>query len=262
MNYLNNEYDEDRTPRRSGIIAAVIYVVVVGLSLWLTRCDMTTEEELMNSSGSLLIAFGDSRDGFGELKNSKRTPATAAVKTPTVKETPILTDETSEVEHVQPDTKVTQAADTQQQGKVENTEPEVAPRQVNQKALFPGSSSKSDEGRGTTTSSGVAGTDRGNPDADSRLGDGLSGDYSLAGRSLIGSLPIPAYNSTSEGRVVIDILVDEKGRVTSASQRPVGSTTNDTRLVSAAIEAAKRARFSASESFNQSGTITYIFKMN
>ncbi|MFI3248251.1 MAG: TonB family protein [Rikenellaceae bacterium] len=262
MNYLNNDFNDGATPRVSGVIAAVIYFVVVVLSLWLTRCDMTTEEDLINSSGSLIIAFGDSRDGFGELKNSKRTPATASVKTPTVKETPILTDETSEVEHVQPDTKVTQAAETQQQGKVEAKEPEVAPRQVNQRALFPGTSNSNDGGQGSTTSDGVVGTDRGTPGADSSLGNGLSGDYSLAGRSLIGALPVPGYNSQSEGRVVVDILVDEKGRVTSASLRPVGSTTNDSRLVSAAIDAAKRARFSSSDSFNQSGTITYIFKMN
>ncbi len=262
MNYLNNEYDEQRTPRLSGALAAAIYFVVVALALFLTRCDMTTEEELMNSSGSLLIAFGDSRDGFGELQNSKRTPATAAVKTPTVKETPILTDETSEVEHVQPDTKVTQAAETQQQGKVEAAEPEVAPRQVNQRALFPGTSNSNDGGQGSTTSDGVVGTDRGTPGADSNLGDGLSGDYSLAGRSLIGALPIPGYNSQSEGRVVIDILVDEKGRVTSASLRVAASTTNDSRLISSARDAAMKARFSPSDSFNQSGTITYIFKMN
>ncbi len=262
MNYLNNEIDGDHVAQRSGIIAAIAYVVVVALALIFTKCDMTTEEELINSSGSLVISFGDSRDGFGELRNTKRTPATASVKTPTVKETPILTDETSEIEHVQPDTKVTQAAETQQTGKVEAKEPEVAPRQVNQKALFPGTSNKSDQGQGSTTSSGVVGTDRGTPGADSKLGNGLSGDYSLAGRSLIGALPIPGYNSQSEGRVVVDILVDEKGKVTSASLRPVGSTTNDSRLVNAAITAAKKARFSSSDSFNQSGTITYIFKMN
>ncbi len=262
MNYLNNEIGEDHTPRLSGVIAAVIYVVVIALSLWLTRCDMTTEEELMNSSGSLLISFGDAPDGFGKLQNSNRTPATAAVKTPTVKEQPILTDETSEIEHVQPDTKVTQAAETQQQGKVEEPKPEVAPRQVDKRALFPGSSNKSDQGQGNTTSSGVVGSERGTPGADSKLGDGLSGDYSLAGRSLIGALPVPSYTSQSEGRVVIDILVDEKGKVTSASLRVANSTTNDSRLITAAREAAMRARFSSSDSFNQSGTITYIFKMN
>lgn len=261
MNYLNDNFDSD-APRRGGIIAAGVYFVVVLAALFLVKCDMTTEEELINSSGSLVIAFGDSRDGFGELKNSRRTPATASVKTPTVKETPILTDERSEVEHVQPDTKVTKAAETQQQGKVETKEPEVAPREVNKRALFPGTSNNSDQGQGTTTSSGVVGTDRGTPGGDPSLGNGLSGSFSLAGRSLIGALPVPGYNSQSEGRVVVDILVDEKGRVTSASLRPVGSTTNDTRLVNAAVAAAKRARFSVSESFNQSGTITYIFKMN
>lgn len=262
MNYLNNGLNDSSAPRTSGIIASVLYFVLIAIALIFTRCDMTTEEELMNSSGSLLIAFGDSRDGFGELQNSRRTPATAAAKTPTVKETPILTDETSEVEHVQPDTKVTKAAETQQQGKVKAKEPEVAPRQVNKKALFPGKSSTNTGGQGKTTSEGVAGTNRGTPGADGNLGDGLSGSFSLAGRSLIGALPVPGYNSAAEGRVVIEILVDEKGKVTTAALRPVGTTTNDQRLINAAREAALKARFSSSDSFNQSGTITYIFKMN
>ena len=87
------------------------------------------------------------------------------------------------------------------------------------------------------------------------------GNYSLTGRSLIGALPIPSYRSNSEGRVVITITVDELGRVTSASPAS-SSTTNDAALVNAAREAALKARFTDSSEFLQSGTITYIFKMN
>ena len=108
----------------------------------------------------------------------------------------------------------------------------------------------------------MKGAESGTPDRENQLGDGLAGDYSLTGRSLIGAMPIPSYRSNTEGRVVISIMVDELGRVTSASLQASSSTTNDASLISAAREAAMKARFTDSKEFLQSGTITYIFKMN
>ena len=55
--------------------------------------------------------------------------------------------------------------------------------------------------------------------------------------------------------------VDASGRVTYASYRAQGSTTNSKRLVDAAVEAARKARFSSSESLMQTGTITYVFTL-
>ena len=43
--------------------------------------------------------------------------------------------------------------------------------------------------------------------------------------------------------------------------RAQGSTTNSKRLVDAAVEAARKARFSSSESLMQTGTITYVFTL-
>ncbi len=263
MNDLFNNIEEGvSTSQRSGIIATLIYIVVVGLSLWLTQCKSSDEEILNSSSGSLLIALGDSPDGAGVTRQAVRTPAPAAPATPKVEEVQQPTDESSEVELVQPKTKVEEVVEPKpEQGKVES-ESEVKPREVNQKALFPGSSNSTQSASsGQTTGASVAGSERGTPDADTSLGEGLSGDFSLAGRSLVGSLPVPSYTTQSEGRVVISITVDELGRVTSANYSVAGSTTNDSRLVSSARTAALKARFTPSDSFLQSGTITYIFKM-
>ena len=57
------------------------------------------------------------------------------------------------------------------------------------------------------------------------------------------------------------VTVDASGRVTYASYRAQGSTTNSKRLVDAAVEAARKARFSSSESLMQTGTITYVFTL-
>jgi len=85
--------------------------------------------------------------------------------------------------------------------------------------------------------------------------------YDLSGRSVVGKLPKPSYPGNESGKVVVDVTVDASGRVTYASYRAQGSTTNSKRLVDAAVEAARKARFSSSESLMQTGTITYVFTL-
>ena len=87
-------------------------------------------------------------------------------------------------------------------------------------------------------------------------------DEGLQGRGLVGTLPMPAYPAGNRGgKVVVRVAVDREGKVTAATYEPKGSTTSDSSLVEAAIDAAKRARFTESAAFVQGGTITYIFKL-
>lgn len=84
--------------------------------------------------------------------------------------------------------------------------------------------------------------------------------FSLAGRSCIGNLPTPIYGNNKSGRVLVDITVDATGKVIEAKPRMQGSTTDDSELIAAAVNAAKQARFNAVPSAGtQSGTITYSF---
>ena len=71
----------------------------------------------------------------------------------------------------------------------------------------------------------------------------------------------PAAGEGNAGKVGVEVTVDASGRVTYASYRAQGSTTNSKRLVDAAVEAARKARFSSSESLMQTGTITYVFTL-
>jgi TonB family protein len=87
-------------------------------------------------------------------------------------------------------------------------------------------------------------------------------DEGLRGRGLVGNLPVPSYPGNASGKIVIRVAVDQHGRVTSAAYEPKGSTSSDSALISAAIAAAKRARFTESRSFVQGGTITYNFRLN
>lgn len=85
----------------------------------------------------------------------------------------------------------------------------------------------------------------------------------LKGRSVIGSLPKPAYGAEEEGTVVVDILVDQYGHVTGATAGAPGTNVTDKSLWAAARKAAMEARFnpSASAEATQKGTITYKFKI-
>ncbi len=109
---------------------------------------------------------------------------------------------------------------------------------------------------------GADGAPQGNMETGEKEGSGM-GSWDLAGRALAGDgkLPLPAYNVQEEGRVVVTITVDPDGNVVNARIHPRTNTTAQA-LRTAAINAAKRARFNTTGGVNnQEGTITYYFKL-
>lgn len=109
---------------------------------------------------------------------------------------------------------------------------------------------------------GIQGSPTGNSNTGKASGIGGLGTFDLNGRSLgPGGLPMPVYNVQDEGRVVVTIVVDPSGRVISTSINKRTNTVNPS-LRKAALDAAAKARFnSISGVNNQSGTITYYFKL-
>ncbi|MDR1729384.1 MAG: energy transducer TonB [Prevotellaceae bacterium] len=125
--------------------------------------------------------------------------------------------------------------------------------------------SNSSTGQGTGQGSGSPGNPFGSPDAVNREGSGAGSgsghSYSLAGRSLRGELIRPTYAVSEEGKIVVTIIVNKEGSVVNAN---IGSGTNidNHTLRKAAIDAAKKTKFNKINSEkNQSGTITYTFKL-
>lgn len=117
--------------------------------------------------------------------------------------------------------------------------------------------------KGTSaTGSDAEGTPTGNSDAGKPTGTGGFGTFDLNGRSLgPGGLPKPVYNVQDEGRVVVTIVVNPAGQVISTSINKRTNTVNPA-LRKAAEEAARKARFNTVSGVNnQSGTITYYFKL-
>lgn len=99
-------------------------------------------------------------------------------------------------------------------------------------------------------------TQQGNP-----VGQGSSGgnSWSLSGRSLSGRLVSPSYDRDVEGKITVNIRVDQSGRVISAS---IGSPTNisDAATRNAAIAAAQNTRFTSGKDIS-TGSITYNFNL-
>lgn len=120
-------------------------------------------------------------------------------------------------------------------------------------------------GEGETYGKGNQGDPNGSVNSDNRQGnpDGANGiSFDLTGRSP-SSLPKPAYNTQAEGKVVVEVTVDQNGNVVSARAGVKGSTTSNKQLYEAAQKAAQKAKFDVSKNAPalQKGTITYHFML-
>ena len=113
-----------------------------------------------------------------------------------------------------------------------------------------------------TSGEGIQGSPTGNAADGQTSGVGGYGTFDLNGRSLgPGGLPRPVYNVQEEGRVVVTITVNPAGQVIHTSINKRTNTANAA-LRKAAEDAARKARFNTVSGVNnQTGTITYYFKL-
>ena len=113
-----------------------------------------------------------------------------------------------------------------------------------------------------TAQEGTLGVETGVSEAEKTVGIGVQGTFDLNGRSLSGDgLPRPVNTVQEEGRVVVTITVNPDGQVVGTSIN-LRTNTSNPELRKAAEDAAKRARFNKIDAVdNQTGTITYYFKL-
>ncbi|MDY0175018.1 MAG: hypothetical protein RBR62_07490 [Bacteroidales bacterium] len=155
----------------------------------------------------------------------------------------------------------TQESTPGEEGDVEVADPE--PPKISERALFRSRDVDSLPGEqtGTTTfPERQAGHTAGNTAAGNPLGQPTA---QLAGRTVIGKLPLPEYAQNVSGRVVVKILVDTYGVVTSATPGMEGTTVQNKVLWEAAKKAALQAKFNVSGTAPpvQEGKITYVFTL-
>ncbi|MCL1868511.1 MAG: energy transducer TonB [Paludibacter sp.] len=122
-----------------------------------------------------------------------------------------------------------------------------------------GNASGNGSGNGTGSGAGVGSGD-GNGRQGNPAGRGNpNGSLSLQGRELV-QTSLPKYDSNDEGKITVDITVNERGEVTSASiGKP--TTISNPKMLNEAVAAAKKIRVTTGDG-NVRGTITYIYKLN
>ena len=257
--------DTNRTGKRYGLIAALLYLVVFVTVSLLVKFENAT---LPPDSEGILIDFGDDTDGSGDENVSLSQAEDASASNASSQENYLTEESEVPVVHVSDKNNDRQNTERTPQNNTaanNNARTENEQREVNRRALFPGRSSTSEassQGSGANAQ-GNAGNQAGGDGSRTGTGTGTEGiSFDLSGRRPIGSLPRPKYDADAQGIVIVEITVDAAGNVQSASFRPQGSTTQNSRLVDAALRAARQAKFTPSEAnVLQTGTITYVFRL-
>ncbi len=117
-------------------------------------------------------------------------------------------------------------------------------------------------GQGDNGTSGNQGDPNGDPDAKNL--EGISTGSGKVGGGLAsrgGSGPNIQDNSQATGTVVINVCVDENGKVLSAKYTLSGSNTQNTTLIKLAEQNARKWTFKDGNIDKQCGSITYEFKV-
>lgn len=259
-------YNDGKKRRTVALLATILYV-----ALWLAMMVLIQfgiEEQRPQEPQGIVMDFGDAESARGNIDTplaqqnhqpSSSQPASAA-------ENILTQDHEPSVEMESPKPKQrNDKTDSQTNTRTNNSSSQERPRQVNPQTLFPGNtvgSTSTSQGTGEGKGNQGAPTGELGGNAEGTGGSGASGTANLAGRNIVGSLPRPQYGIDERGRVIIDIIVDKNGNVTSATFNPVNSTTQNATLVDAARKAALKAKFTPSQEKEiQQGTITYNFKL-
>lgn len=116
-------------------------------------------------------------------------------------------------------------------------------------------------GDGDDDVQGNEGDPSGSPEGEGDLA-GAGGNWKLSGRKIL-QKPQPEKPS-EEGKVVIDIWVDQQGNVVRTSPNLSESNTTSDQLLSLAEEAAKQAKFNPDSegAVEQKGKFTFVFELH
>jgi TonB family protein len=223
------------------------------------------------------IEIGLGMEGFGNTASGgsgahdpdlETSPPDAAVSDNTSPPTAdnVITDntETDVAVKTNPNVKETPKAEEltpEQKKEREELEKALAKMKANRDKKGKGDGGGNTGGTGNGTNQGVG------DGPGTGIGDGTPGGpggtgWDLKGRSII-KKPQRMTDAEEEGIVVVEIIVDETGKVVKATAGMRGSTTQNARLYSKARSAAFEARFSPSPDGikEQRGTYTFVFTL-
>jgi len=144
--------------------------------------------------------------------------------------------------------------------------PELASVLSKLKNKMKGNGGTGNNSNGAGNGAGDGGTGKGNGGTGNGTGTGNGngqGNYYLKGRSLVKS-PELIYDTQEEGKVIVEIFVDETGKVIKATPGQRGSTTTSSVLFAKARQAALSMKYDASAdgTKEQKGFITIVFTLD
>lgn len=132
---------------------------------------------------------------------------------------------------------------------------------------FGNDNGKADGGEGNDDQAGDKGSKTGDPNASGYYGDGggtgSGGNYKLGNRNVV-TMPKPKYDCNEQGIIVVNISVDQSGRVIAAEPGVKGTTNTAACLLKRAKEAALKTKFNPDNNApsKQVGSIIYNFLLN
>ncbi len=241
-----------------GIVGSSLSCIILFLILWLVVMPSTITE--LKEDKGLMISFGNNSNGAGKslMPANKPQLEKQIASKPTLTKQVLITQKNNSVAISERNEKIQKNKFALELQQKEINKRATENNRKEQLAIENASTVNGLFGNSTSTGSG---TDSGNNQQGNPAGKGSScgNSWSLNGRSLSGQLVSPSYDKDVEGKVTVNIRVDESGRVSSAS---VGSPTtiSDAQTRNAALSAAKSTHFSGGKGAS-SGTITYNFKL-
>ncbi|MCC6371493.1 MAG: hypothetical protein IT236_10855 [Bacteroidia bacterium] len=280
--------EENKNRLISGLITLGIFGALL---LFLIFFNMITKDPpFANGGGSIEMGLGQYDVGTGEIDYGSMGSVSDVVAAKTEKEE-VLKDDLGEEVPLENEEKPTVKNNQTVITPVKPKEPvkeltlaeKIALKAKNNKGQNGGGIGQSDkEGengkpdgdpfkKGNGTGKGGTGTGTGSTNGpgsdDGPPGKGTGGTRSgisinLDGRAVVQPPKLPS-DTQEEGKVVVDIVVNDKGEVIEASPNGRGTTTNSVLLKAKAKKAAMATRFNVDGKFEeQRGTITIIFSFD
>lgn len=229
-----------------GTSISVLWIVLMLLFIFLPGNTLKEEEGLM-------ISFGNATDGAGTIVETTAPTKQSEVSETMEENEDVLTQKDPSL--TVSDKKKKTVADV---NKKENDRLLAEQKRNEQEAI---DKANSMDGFFANNTSGGSGNTSGDSQQGNPAGKGSQGgnSWSLDGRDLSGELERPMYEKNVEGRITVQIRVDERGKVLGASIAS-NTTISDLTTRKAAIAAAYKTKFTPGSGISK-GTITYIFKL-
>lgn len=251
---------------RAGVIGTILFHLL--LLLLFIQFGMTYQDPPEENAGGMVINFGTSDEGMGDVQpSSSENTTTSENATTSETTTPSSAQEnalTTTEESVEMNASQNTTTTTNQNTTTQQTEQTVDENLSNALNVLNNPNNNS-TGDGNTGTPGDQGDESGHPNSSNYTGGGTGNgvDFTLAGRSMV-KVKKPNNPTQEDGKVVVEIVVDKNGKVIRATPGARGSSTTNPTLYKISKEAALEARFNvkADAPAEQKGTMTFVYILN